>query len=106
MLILNHGDDISFNSIMYDIFMIACKEKTKVVQVIIPSIGEKKCPEYFNNIRNVFEKQKEFEKYGIKFKFYSDFLSGDYLKDYNLYGYEYKFCNRAGWFSVYYKIIE
>lgn len=108
---MSHGDDVSFSSIMYDIFMSkSCKNKTKTIQVVVPVLGSKfeqseNSP--VSQLRKTFQNQQEFKKYDKLFKFKSDFEPGDSLASYEKYNYGYNFGNScSGDFAVYFKILE
>lgn len=106
---INHGDDISFSSIMYDIFMSKlCKNKTKSIQVVVPVLGSKidEKTSSINQLRKTFQQQQDFVKYDKTFKFKSDFDPDDSLYSYERFDYCYNYANISGAFAVYFKILE
>lgn len=106
MIEMNHNDDVSFNSIMNDIFMSKdVKDKTKYIKVVVSVLGSKNIDKFDDKIkclRKTFEKNNYYEYCGKIFVFLDDFENGDKYNDYHHYYYMYD----SGSFRVDYKIIE
>lgn len=103
----NHKDDVSFVTIIDDIYY-EKKMKGKTVKIVVSRLGSTFGNDVilFVKLKEQYDYQKEYERYDSKFIFFDDFEKDDVYDSYKHYYYHYEFKNHTGDFRVDYKVLK